>query len=396
MMSANTIRSLCRDIIWRWRSAFSYKAARYLGLIVAVGVCLAAVQPDAIRHTAGVQAVIVKCPRGTSYPNDGCIGAQSSGSVYHADFFTRYTGMNMPYRPPWNVAGVDYPVGYAGALADPTAGGLPACASLSGTGSGPYSVTVSRSCTISGFDFSLYNGICVTISAASGSVSFANDKFGVGIYCNQNGGSMTHITGAAAVTFTYCEWQLSHSFTNPEAALVIDSTATVTVKYSAFKDPDQAGIEPDQPMMLNVSFNFVENIGAPPNHGDWVIGNNMSGTFTYNNDYNTLFEGSTTATTICYLTTANAGGTITGSCQHNVMVGSVGGPGGFLNFIGMPATIDTFDVSDNYFALLGSYGYYAKSGSGGSITGLTCHGNFDMTTGAAATGSLGPATCARR
>lgn len=61
----------------------------------------------------------VGCPFGTTYP-DGCPGATPNGSFYMPDAFTNtVTGFRQSgqvytstHPQPWNVAGVDYPIGY--------------------------------------------------------------------------------------------------------------------------------------------------------------------------------------------------------------------------------------------------------------------------------------------
>jgi hypothetical protein len=53
------------------------------------------------------------CPRGDAYP-DGCADASTAATVERPNFFNGYAGQSgqtLAYRPPWNVAGVDYPVG---------------------------------------------------------------------------------------------------------------------------------------------------------------------------------------------------------------------------------------------------------------------------------------------
>lgn len=59
-------------------------------------------------------SVTASCPQGVSF-SDGCTGAPSNASFQIANFFTGYAnqyGQVYATRPPWNVAGVDYPIGY--------------------------------------------------------------------------------------------------------------------------------------------------------------------------------------------------------------------------------------------------------------------------------------------
>ena len=58
--------------------------------------------------------VPVTCLQGSSYA-DGCAGANQTAAVQTSSYFTSYAPQNgqiYSTRPPWNVAGADYPVGY--------------------------------------------------------------------------------------------------------------------------------------------------------------------------------------------------------------------------------------------------------------------------------------------
>ena len=65
--------------------------------------------------TGNGSAVI--CRQGTATASaDGCAGQPINGNILHTNFFTSYalqSGQTYSIRPPWNVAGVDYPVGQA-------------------------------------------------------------------------------------------------------------------------------------------------------------------------------------------------------------------------------------------------------------------------------------------
>src|SRR5690242_321391 len=105
----------------------------------------------------GTSSTVSTCPRGTAYVSagDGCAGAQATGSVQVANFFTGFTGQSYPARPPWNVAGVDYPVGYSGTLNDPTTVSLPACVTAH-SGSTWTINTDHQPCVLDHLDFGLH------------------------------------------------------------------------------------------------------------------------------------------------------------------------------------------------------------------------------------------------
>jgi hypothetical protein len=357
-------------------------------------------------HAENPASAIAKastCPRGTGWviAGDGCEHAQSNGSFLIPNFFHGYTGTRYAHRPPWNVAGVDYALGYVGPLEDPTvSGSLPECASLSDSRHESYLVTVSHACEIDELDFSLHGGICVIVTADSGTVTFSNDKFGWGLHCNNNGGELLSLQGTAPVRVQYSEFIDAHAKDNRLQSIIATrgkSTARVTIVYSDFRDPDQAAIELIRPTELNVSYNYVENIGAPPAHGDWVIPF-ASGIVAYHDSWNTIYAGNQTITTTCYVVngTSQATGSVTGYCQHNTVIGGTNGPSGFLVVVnsGFNTIVGPFDVSNNWFAQALAYGYYAQEGSGGTIVGpITCRGNRDLLTGLIVYGKLGPAIC---
>src|SRR5208283_804125 len=140
-----------------------------------------------VATTTGVNA----CPHGSAYA-DGCSGA-AAGSPQLPTILEGYAT-----RPPWNVAGVDYPVGVpAGtSLKDPTTAALPTGCSFSGS-----TVTCSGSTpiTLNGYDFSLRNGTTLHITASN--ITVKNSHFLVGT--NQGAlGDIVQVDGAAGnVTF---------------------------------------------------------------------------------------------------------------------------------------------------------------------------------------------------
>ena len=74
---------------------------------------LACVQADARPGKGGISSGSTFCPKGTAVA-DGCTGANTGGKFQDPTFFTTSRiSWGTPYvsTPPWNVAGVDYPVG---------------------------------------------------------------------------------------------------------------------------------------------------------------------------------------------------------------------------------------------------------------------------------------------
>jgi hypothetical protein len=345
---------------------------------------------------------IVFCPQGSGFPADGCIGAQPSGSTQVSNFFTGHTGTTYAHRPPWNVAGVDYPVGYDnGALRDPSvAGKLPTCATYAAN-----VVTVnSAPCTLDHYDFSLHNGICVHVSPAVNSpnpITFTNDKFAFGSSCNPAGGSMLAVVNGAGeveLTVRFCEFMGDNiNFNNATAIMVHAGTSgNLTVEYSAFWHTPQHDIQYNTHTgTFTVRFNYVEDLGSPGAHADWavMISGSGAGIVTMDDQFNTLYAPRTTVGGgyLCALL-AQYGGS-NASCKNDTIVSQ--GPTVVVSYLmgincsGTTATCNNVTFKDNWLDGSGSYGNISVV-VGGSITGTKiCSGNKSLLTGAAITGTFG-------
>lgn len=99
---------------------------------------------------------------------DGALSASGGGTPQFPTFYSGYA-----FRPPWQVPDVDYAIGLppGTTLRDPTAGGLPAGCSFSS----PYVTCSTSGVTVSGFDFSLHNGLGLQLAAAN--ISVKNNNF---------------------------------------------------------------------------------------------------------------------------------------------------------------------------------------------------------------------------
>ncbi len=214
-------------------------------LIFAIAVCAGQSQAG-INHGAPTL-----CPKGSSY-SDGCPGAPVGGNFQVSNFFTSYAAQSSQTyatRPPWNVAGVDYPVGIPAAslpLKDPTTASLPAHCSYS---SGIVTVVCQNDSgagvTFDGYDFSLHN--CVNLQfngTVTGPVVIKNSNFAFGSACQTrnpyyllelNGSSITiennYFDGGGAA------WGKDGSG-NVGVAIISASVSTLngsmTVEYNAF------------------------------------------------------------------------------------------------------------------------------------------------------------------
>jgi hypothetical protein len=104
---------------------------------------------------------------------DGALSAPTGTAPLPTLFSATYT-----IRPPWKVAGVDYPVGLPSGttLSNPTTAGLPTGCTYS---SSAHTVNcVTAGVTVSGYDFSVGNGVGLVIQAANIIVQNNNFKMG--------------------------------------------------------------------------------------------------------------------------------------------------------------------------------------------------------------------------
>jgi len=347
------------------------------------------------------------CPQGSAYP-DGCRGAQTAGSVLIPNFFNGYTGTNYDVnRPPWNVAGVDYPVGHSGILQDPAApGSLPQCASYS---SSVVSINAdAQPCTLSHIDFSLHNGICVRVYGGDGhTVIFDNDKFAS---CNSFSGFIAVESDSRLdMIVQYSEFADNYRCTKCQGAIGWNGIGTVTVQYTSL-----IGINC---RIINVGaagrgtfirqFNYLEGMGGLTGcHGETVEYNTSlpiaQDTEAFNNYYvpGSSCGGSTSCdTALSYVTSgAPSVGTISNSAvNNNVMITRLT-PNGKVT-VSSPIWIDTnfsntiasLTVRQNYIDPAGSYRailVYPPNGTG-SIGSAACSGNKLLKTGAPITGTFG-------
>lgn len=137
------------------------------------------------------------CPNGTRW-DDGCLGADINAVFQTPNFFTCDAAEHCalapgqaPYVtvPPWNVAGVDYPVGYNKTLRlkDPTRAALPAGCKYNGSTTAPAVVCANvASLALSGYDFGnttwagqTTGGGCVDLRVENipGSISIKNNRW---------------------------------------------------------------------------------------------------------------------------------------------------------------------------------------------------------------------------
>lgn len=223
------------------------------------------------------------CARGAAFV-DGCPGAPS-GTINQPTLLSSYAT-----RPPWNVAGVDYHVGYptGTVLADPST------ISVSGVtvNTGTHTVTITgNNVTLSGYNFGLANGWTVTVNGANDTIQ--NSLFKVG---SNNGslGTVLDVTSAASnFSFLANEVDGSGIGVTVQAGYSIGfvNTGTLKIQYNYLHDSGGDMVEIQEGNWTNqqIRYNLFQNIGLETDHSDtiqWCRSVIAAG----NMDFNTMYQ----------------------------------------------------------------------------------------------------------
>lgn len=337
------------------------------------------------------------CPRGAGH-SDGCEGAQSSGSVQHVDFFSGYTGVQYPDRPGWNVAGVDYPVGHAGDLKDPSLSeNLPACAKYSSN-----TVTINsdaQPCVLDHLDFSLHGGMCLTIKGVHGhTVSFTNDRFFPNV-------SVCPYYIMSLDRGEYSNIEIAHSDISDDRKtpiigdIFLLGKGQVTLRYNNFQRIACRIVNTGEGSTASVTleYNYLEGIGSNGEcHGETVEYNSAETVDLHIENFNTYYQPADTCwtgkacdTSFAYITSAAPGpkgpGAMTAAqINNNVMISRLTTEGavaiGGLLWLDTTFnnTIGSVRVNNNYIDPAGSYFAILVHAGGdfpGSIGDSICVGN---------------------
>jgi hypothetical protein len=385
--------------------------------LILMGVCVPAHAKPGMRGAFGGLFVSGVCSRGTGL-GDGCPGANTGSTVQRSNFFTSYAAQSgqtgfVANRPTWNVAGVEYPVGYYTPLSSLTDVSTTS-AYLTSVGCTFASSTHTWSCTGSGvFDlegtrWDLNNGTVLWIksSATYSSVIIKNNFFACGTSVNLGTGGFIRVDNIA--TDLDVEFNTFEGYASPGQICQPSSvpffiqdlrigTNLTTYKYNAFLDLSAKGISGTALGAATLQYNYVENINTGAGqHGEWFIAANGTYTGAMTFDYNTFLQNASndistggTATNI-FLTNGSTGTTIpTFYVRNNVFISNTlnGVPGGTVLISAVGAemstntTYTTGTISNNYLDKTGGYScWYQNPGSGT----ISFSGNILLTTGASA------------
>jgi hypothetical protein len=305
---------------------------------------------------------------------------------------------NYVLRPPWNVAGVDYPVGL------PPMTTLTDWQSLSGPGitvhttaMPPYvRVDNTSNVVISGVDFSLHGGASLffvncpnptVISSIFAGKNLANLVGTAVIYADANspgltvsyntisgagaggGGTLVGAAGAGTITLTY-NW-LKHFPQHVLEVFVQNAPYSIVYKYNLIEKGA---------MQTDAHLNYLE------------FDTNSSSSTSVDVEYNTSYQIKQASAGEGYQFYANGNGLVQNvTLAYNVMIAAAPG-------VGLPVPVSSLSVSrmvhgggsqnagiahDNYIDPTAAYGwlYY------GSFAGWKFYNNYNMTTGAIQPGS---------
>lgn len=379
------------------------------------------------------------CPQGTfsnpSGVSDGCPDAPAgtpNGTtlVQRSNFFSSYalqSGQTYTTRPPWNVAGVDYPVGIPTSviLKDPNAGGLPAGCTVNLTGNslgGPIlNCTEAGDLDLEGWDFTGTiagsNGCYVigntyTGTAGQHTLTFKNNYLNRGTACygNSNAGFNDQIFPGSFGTLDVENnvWDFAPPTSGPGfKPMSVGANQTMIFKYNYFhnipENPINGGANGANFALL-MAYNFVDGYtyaGTPnQNHGE-VTDLNASGIRSqYYWYFNTIFhdnqsaQGTGTANIWFSAATNNGSSFIDNQAQNNTNVDNCSAAavaGGAtcgtqaasvtdVNLADFQSnTFTTEEVTDNYSDAIGA-ARVGRIAGGICLNTITWTGNIDLKT----------------
>lgn len=322
------------------------------------------------------------CPQGAAYV-DGCPGAPT-GTAQQPSLLSSYA-----VRPPWNVAGVDFPTGYPTniTLADPST------ISMSGVtvNATAHTVTVSGSnVTLSGYNFGLANGWEVIVTGANDTVQ--NSLFTVGT--NQGSLGIVLNVSTAASNFSFLANEVNGSniaVTAQEGfTLGFSNSGTLTIQWNYLHNSGGDMVEIQNGNWTNqlIRYNYFNNIGLNTAHSDtiqWCASKLAAGDVAFNTVNQTQTgldgEGLTTLNSECtgssiVNTTVRNNTLISNDSQDNFITGMTVTQDAGTAVGNNNAVYDNFTDPTGVLAYTGSpwfpTGYYGSAlGTPGALHSLT-------------------------
>lgn len=385
--------------------------------VLAFGVCVMGGGAPLAGPMHGGPSLSALCRRGTTY-SDGCAGAPVDGAVQFPNFFSDSTSgyvrdgvarqSNQTYttRPPWNVAGVEYPVGYsvsamykdpANIQTDPkTNGGCEYYAT--GANGGPI-VECNHvfSVDIEGYDFSLHGCTILEIknNMNGGPIVIRNNNFKNAANC-VTWGYIASVDNGNTGPVTFSQNKVDGdalNVTSSVGGIDLNTSGPITAKYNAFLRLRGRPIGTNTAEFIDVEFNYVEGFiyAASDGHGELVTDASASlATEPFQlYRYNTVLEPANVdaggLTAAIWLTTSNAGQTLAyGLVEGNTtIVNTATGTAGAAAVEIQDSTYPSVVIRNNYVDGIGANHCFQDSTAGyiGQAGWLT--GNLNLRTNAA-------------
>jgi Right handed beta helix region len=314
-----------------------------------------AIVQDAEGDTSGASAAeaVTIAAAGGAPPPSGTGTSPPGGTPQHPNLFAGYA-----VRPPWQVAGVDYPVGVpvGTVLKDPTvAANLPVGASIDNA---THTINISaNNVTLNGFDFSLHGGYRVYISGAYSGIVIENCKFG-GTNTNNVGFWIQAAPNANGLTI------INSTFDGgPDPQVYYQGGGNFTAENNIFENAAGDAIDFGSGTIApTVKYNLFYNLGTKAgSHPDTVQYGGGAITNNAIESFNTIYQ-------------PQGGGEVSG--EEGIQICAWNG-----------ATINNATVANNVIiasgpALTMSYLIAIYPQSGGIINGVTVANNYLDSTGA--------------
>ena len=361
------------------------------------------------------------CPKGTGL-GDGCSLANINSAVQHSTFFTGYAnqsgqtyGTGGSNRPPWNVAGVDYPVGHytaTASLLDPKTSQPSGCtySDTAGPGGGPRLLCgMSTAMTVSGYNFGPVGGHGCTelqlASSAGATLTVTNNLFAADNSCYA-GTVNTIIQATRSVTFnlvftyntvdgcattdTYC----ASATTACGCDLISDLKAgTSTYSYNAFLNSPGRIINGG--CCTSYAYNnYIEgmSVNGHGHHGEFIEytsnqysnGKNISLIYSYNTCLLTSTQ-SQNGTTACFYPSPGGQAIDTGSVgpsSTSMTITAATGLYGFYvgDYVASGNSLPDLTTIVSINSGTGGVGTYTLSNSATLSAGSTIMGNLEFST----------------
>ena len=343
----------------------------------------------------------VNCPQGNGTPTDGCSGAVASNTQY-ANFFTSraaQSGQSYTTRPPWNVAGVDYPVGIPSAtvLKDPSTASLPTGCTYS---SNVVTCNGSGNLTINGYDFGLHNCIYLDIYNYTGTILIENSDFAMGssTACQSNFGLIdieASNTGSSLIVQNNVF--NGNAPTYPTLANYLDiwdvgrTTGTSLYQYNAFIASIARPIETTSSGNWTAQYNYFEGLNyGNAAHGEIDMVASTATGVNMNVQFNTVLAPANYgggATSLWYISSGSTNGQTFGTVNlknNTEVVNLYNGSGGTVVISVADSEfgynpVATANIANNYIDPTGAYLCYSNAGT--TITTTNMSGNINLTDG---------------